>query len=44
MRNEQDIVVGSNGGLERKFETKYHSFSSCVFYFVLLLLRLKEEL
>ncbi len=21
MRNEQDIVVGSNGGLERKFET-----------------------
>jgi len=42
MRNEQDIIVISKGGLEIKFETKYHSFSSCVFYFVLLLLRFKN--
>jgi hypothetical protein len=26
MRNEQDIVVGCKGGLDTKFETKYHSF------------------
>jgi hypothetical protein len=41
MRNEQDIV-GNKGGLETKFETKYHSFSSYVFCFVPLLLRLKN--
>jgi hypothetical protein len=44
MRNEQDIIAGSKGSLEIKFETKYHSFSSCVLYFVPLLLRLKEHL
>jgi hypothetical protein len=33
MKNEQDIVAGNKGGLETKFETKYHSFSSCVFLF-----------
>jgi hypothetical protein len=42
MRNEQDIVVRSERGLETKFETKYHSFSSCVLYFVPLLLRFKK--
>ncbi len=31
MRNKQDIVVGSKGGLK----TKYHYYSSCVFSFVL---------
>jgi hypothetical protein len=44
MRNEQDIVVGSKGGLETKFETKYHSFPSYVLGFVPLLLRLKKHL
>ncbi len=41
MRNEQDIVAGSKGGLKTKFETKYHSLSSCIFCFVPLLLRFK---
>jgi hypothetical protein len=31
MRNEQDIVVKSK---ETKFQTKYHSFSSYILYFV----------
>jgi len=44
MRNEQDILARSKGGLEAKFETKYHSFFSCVVYFVPLLLMLKEDL
>ncbi len=44
MENEQDIVARSKGGLETKFETKYHSFFSCVFCFVPLLLRFKEHL
>jgi hypothetical protein len=44
MRNEQDIVVGSKGGLKTKFETKYHFFSSYVFYFVPLLLKFREHL
>jgi hypothetical protein len=26
MRNEQDIVARSKGGLEKKIETKYHFF------------------
>jgi hypothetical protein len=26
MKNEQNIVVGNKGGLDTKFETKYHSF------------------
>jgi hypothetical protein len=42
MRNEQDIVARNKGGLETKFETKYHSFSSCV-CLVPLLLRFKEH-
>jgi hypothetical protein len=44
MKNEQDIVARSKGSLEIKIEAKYHSFSSCVLYFVPLLLRLKEHL
>jgi hypothetical protein len=42
MSNEHDIVTRSKGGLYTKFETKYHSFSSYVFYFVPLLLRFKN--
>jgi len=38
MRNEQDIVAGSKGGLKIKFKTKYHSFSSCILCFALLFL------
>jgi len=44
MRIEQDIVVRNKRGLETNFETKYHSFSSCVLCFVPLLLRFKEHL
>jgi hypothetical protein len=44
MRSEQDIVVGSKGALETKFETKYHSFSSCVLCFVPLFFKFKENL
>jgi hypothetical protein len=44
MKNEQDIVVGSKGGLEAKFETKYHSFYSYVLCFVPLLLKFKKHL
>jgi len=38
MRNEQDIVAGSKGGLKIKFKTKYHSFSSCILCFAPLFL------
>jgi hypothetical protein len=44
MKNEQDIIAGSKGALKTKFETKYHSFSSCVLCFVPLFLRFKEHL
>jgi hypothetical protein len=33
MKNEQDIVAGSKGGLETKFKTKYHSFLFFCFLF-----------
>ncbi len=36
MKNEQDIVVRNKGGLETKFETKYHFFSSCIFFALFL--------
>jgi hypothetical protein len=43
MKNEQDIVVRNKGGLKTKFETKYRSLSSYVFYFLPLLLRFKKN-
>jgi hypothetical protein len=44
MKIKQDIVVGSKGGLETKFEAKYHYFSSRILWFVPLLFRFKEHL
>jgi hypothetical protein len=44
MKNKQNIIARNKGGLKTNLETKYHSFSSRVLYFVLFFFTFKEYL